>query len=310
MAPIEDPVMNILARLVDLKVAHPPKWLPLNTAYLTVMGSMAYGCNEDDSDLDVCGFCFPPKDDVFPHLRGEIPGFGRQTHRFENWQEHHLKDPDARSGRGQEYDLAIYSIVKYFQLAMDNNPNMIDSLFTPKECVVHSTPISELVRERRRLFLHKGCWHKFRGYAYSQMSKIEGKKPESGSRRAEFVAKYGYDVKYAVHLVRLLLECEQALIEGDIDLRRHSDLLRAIRNGEWELSRVKTWFAEKERALEMLYNSSVSPLPYEPDEIWIKILLLECLEHHYGSLTKAVVIQNTAVQALRDIQAITAKALS
>jgi predicted nucleotidyltransferase len=294
--------MNILTRLQSIGVAHPPKWLHSGLSYLTVMGSMAYGCNEDDSDLDVYGFCVPPKDDVFPHLRGEVPGFGRQTKRFEQYQEHHLVDPDARGGRGQEYDLSVYSIVKYFQLAMENNPNMVDSLFTARECVVHSTPLAEMVRERRKLFLHKGCWHKFRGYAYAQMSKLEGKKPEAGSRRAEYIERYGYDVKYAVHLVRLILECEQALVEGDIDLRRHSDLLRAVRRGEWSQTRVLDWFTEKEKALEPLYHSSTA-IPYSPDEPALKALLMECLEHHYGSIEGLPVNEALAVQALRDIKA-------
>lgn len=301
--------INLVHRLEKLGIAHPPRWLVANTAYLTTMGSMAYGCNEDDSDLDVYGFCVPPKEDLFPHLQGEIPGFGRQVKWFEQYQEHHLKDPDARGGKGQEYDLSVYSIVKYFQLAMDNNPNMIDSLFTARESVIHSTPVAELVRENRNKFLHKGCWHKFRGYAYAQLAKLDGKKPEPGSRRAEYIAKYGYDIKYAVHLVRLILECEQALVEGDIDLRRHSDLLRGIRRGEWTRDRVVGWFSEKEKALEPLYHSSTA-LPYSPDEEVLKTLLLNCLEHHYGSLANTVVTEGRAVQALREAKAVIDKALA
>jgi predicted nucleotidyltransferase len=301
--------MNLLAKLEAAGVAHPPSWLNTNLSYLTVMGSMAYGCNEDDSDLDLYGFCVPPKDSVFPHLRGEILGFGTQLKRFEQYQEHHLVDPSARAGKGQEYDVSVYSVVKLFQLAMENNPNIIDSLFTARECVVFSTPIGEMVRERRRLFLHKGCWHKFRGYAYAQIAKLDGKRPEPGSRRAEYIEKYGFDVKYAVHLVRLILECEQALVEGDIDLRRHSDLLRAVRRGEWSKQQVLDWFYDKERVLEPLYHSS-KVLPYRPDEDAIKTLLLNCLEHHYGSLGNALVVPGRAEQALKDIQVIIDKAMA
>ena len=55
---------------------------------------------------------------------------------------------------------------------MENNPNVIDSLFTPVNCVLHSTRVGNLVRENRRLFLHKGAWPKFKGYAYSQLHKM------------------------------------------------------------------------------------------------------------------------------------------
>jgi predicted nucleotidyltransferase len=158
----------LLEKLYTQSLIHPPKWLIHNTMYLTIMGSNAYAVTSDNSDWDIYGFCIPPKDDVFPHLRGEILGFGNQIKRFENWQEHHVVPEDKK----QMFDFSVYSIVKYFQLCMENNPNMIDSLFTPRNCVLHSTQIGEHVRSNRNMFLHKGAWHKFKGYAYAQMSKI------------------------------------------------------------------------------------------------------------------------------------------
>ncbi len=34
---------------------------------------------------------------------------------------------------------------------------MIDSLFTPWRCVMHPTQVGEVMRENRKLFLHKGA---------------------------------------------------------------------------------------------------------------------------------------------------------
>ena len=79
----------------------PPKWLPDNIHYETIMGSISYGASSDTSDFDVLGFAIPPKEDVFPHLRGEILGFGRQKNRFEQYQQHHIVDADAVDGRGE-----------------------------------------------------------------------------------------------------------------------------------------------------------------------------------------------------------------
>jgi predicted nucleotidyltransferase len=289
---------SLIARLERSKAIHPPKWLTTNTCYLTEMGSHAYGTNTESSDLDVYGFCIPPKDLIFPHLQGEIPGFGRQTQRFEQWQQHGIKDTD---GKDREYDFQVFSIVKYFQLCMENNPNMLDSLFTARECVLHSTPVAELVRLRRRLFLHKGAKHKFMGYAYSQLHKIGLKKPQEGSKRVELIQKYGYDVKYATHLVRLVLQCEQLLTEGDMDLRRNNELLKAVRRGEWTEQRVRDWFAEKEPHMERLYEACTT-LPHTPPEDKLRDLLLNCLEHHYGSLTNAVAQIGKAERVLADIR--------
>lgn len=221
--------MSTLQRLTDRGVAKPPRWLPANVQYETIMGSVAYGVSADTSDMDVYGWAIPPKEDLFPHLRGEILGFGRQHKRFEQFQEHHIADPDALAGHGRTYDLTIFGIVKFFQLAMENNPNVLDSLFTPASCVLHCTQVGTLVRENRRLFLHRGAWPKFKGYAYSQLHKLAIKEPTG--KRVELVEKYGYDTKFAYHVVRLLGEVEQILLEGDIDLQRDNDRLKAIRRG-------------------------------------------------------------------------------
>lgn len=277
-----------------------PAALLNNVQYEVVMGSLAYGVADDDSDMDVYGFAMPPKDDLFPHLRGDVAGFDDLQPRFTHFQQHKITDPQALGGRGREYDLTLYSISRYFRLLADNNPNIIDSLFVPRHCVLHCTAIADMVRERRQTFLHKGVWAKFKGYAYGQMHKIRTKQPE-GSRR-EMVEKYGYDVKFAYHVVRLLNEVEQLLLEGDIDLMRHKEQLRAIRRGEWTLEALEQHFSSKERALEGLYLES--SLPAQPDMTAIRELLFNCLEQHYGRLDIVVARPDRSRSALRQIRSI------
>jgi predicted nucleotidyltransferase len=262
------------------------------------MGSVAYGVAGDDSDSDIYGFCIPPKEMIFPHLNGEIMGFGRQIKRFEQWQEHHIQDENA----GKEYDFQIYSIVKYFQLCMENNPNMVDALFVPERCIIHCSAIGNIVRENRRLFLHRGCWHKFRGYSYSQLHKMSTKSPEVGSKREESIKKFGFDVKFAYHVVRLIYEVEQILTTQDLNLESNSEMLKAIRRGEWTEQRIIDFFEQKEKALNKAYEEST--LPYSPDEQKIKKLLLECLEHHFGSLDKTYIEPDMYKNALLEIQEI------
>ena len=88
----------------------------------------------------------------------------------------------------------------------------------------------------------------FGGYAYSQLHKMRTKKPEG--KRIETIEKYGYDVKFAYHVVRLLDEVEQILTIGDLDITRDRERLKAIRSGEWEMERVEQHFENKERILE------------------------------------------------------------
>ena len=291
--------MSTLTRLTDRGLVKPPRWLPGNVQYETIMGSVAYGVSADTSDVDVYGWAIPPKDDIFPHLRGEVPGFGTPRARFEQYEEHHVRDADALAGHGRVYDVTIYGIIKFFNLAMENNPNIIDCLFTPVNCILHSTRIGNLVRENRRLFLHKGAWPKFKGYAYSQLHKLTNKTPQG--KRAQLVEKHGYDVKFAYHVVRLLTEVEMILMEEDIDLQRNNDQLKAIRRGEWSEERLRTWCAAKESQLEKVYAESKQRAT--PDEPKIRSLLVNCLEEHYGNLDDCLVNPDRAVECLRNIQA-------
>lgn len=266
--------------------------------YEVLMGSICYGVSNDESDFDVYGFCIPPRDFVFPHLRGEIEGFSTPGERFEQFQQHHILDKQALGGKGRNYDITVYSIVKYFRMLMDCNPNIIDSLFVPRRCILYSTQIGEMVRENRPLFLQKGVWPKFKGYAYAQLHKLRTKQPE-GTRK-ETTENYGYDTKYAYHVIRLLNEVEQILHNGTLDLERNKEQLKEIRHGLWTLEQVETYFAHKELHLEELYlNSS---LPIKPDEHKIQKLLLNCLEQHYGNLNNCIQKPDEAIEALKLIQ--------
>jgi len=283
----------VIKCLYDAGVCHPPKFLPSNTHYEVMMGSVAYGVSSDTSDIDIYGWCIPKKEDVFPHLKGSIPGFGRQIKLFEQYQEHHIKYKE------KNYDIQIFGIVKYFQLAMDNNPNMIDSLFVPQNCILNITRVGQIVRENRRVFLHKGVFHKMKGYAYSQLHKAKIKNPIG--KRKELVDKYGYDTKFMYHVVRLMSQAEQILTEGDLDLQEKSrrDHMKAVRRGDLSIKDITDWFQAKEIQLLDIYNKST--LRDRPDEESIKSLLINCLEEHYGSLSECINIESKNINALKRI---------
>ena len=281
-------------------ISDAPGFVASGLQYEVMMGSVAYGVSNDDSDVDVYGYCIPPRNHVFPHLRGEIVDFDPPAERFQQYQRHHVHDAEAAAGKGRDYDFTIFSIVKFFRQCLDCNPNLIDCLFAPRRCVLFTTGVGELVRERRKVFLHKGAWHRFKGYAYSQMHKLRIKEPQ-GKRKA-MVEEHGYDVKFGYHIVRLLNEVEQILVEGDIDLERNREQLKSIRRGEWNLDQLERYFEEKERHLEGVY--AASKLPAGPDVDAVKTLLLQCLEERYGSLDASVARPDEFRSALRQIREI------
>ena len=268
--------MNLISQLTEKGIAHPPTWLPDATQYLTKMGSQAYGCSLDSSDLDIYGFCVPPLDMIFPHLHGEILDFGTQHQRFGVYQEHHLINGDVN------YDISIYSIVKYFNLLMQNNPNMADSLWVYDEDVITQTKISKLVRDNRKMFLHRGAFHRYREYARGQLHRIKNKNGHENEKRAASIRAFGYDTKYALHCLRLMGEVEQILATGDFDIKRDSKYLLEVRQGKFTLDELEIEFNRLDA--EMLTAYENSKLQDAPDEHAIKKLLLNCIEEFHGKL--------------------------
>jgi len=118
-----------------------PKTIAYNMHYEVISGSVSYGVSGTLSDWDVVGVCIPEKRQIFSHLAGVIPGFGKQKKRFSTWQKHHINYKE------KEYDICIYNIVDFFNLCMDMNPNLISCIFVPANCVLHSTQIGNLIRD-------------------------------------------------------------------------------------------------------------------------------------------------------------------
>ena len=183
---------STIDKLISRELINPPNFLKNSIQYEAIIGSVAYGVSSDNSDVDLYGFCIPSKEIVFPHLNRVIFGFDNDFKRFDQFQQHHIVDKGSR----KNYDITIYNIVKYFRLCADGNPNMIDSLFVPRRCVLHSTRIGEMVREKRHLFLSKKTFHTHKGYAYSQISKMQSKN-NLGVRLRYLEDKYGSNLNDA-----------------------------------------------------------------------------------------------------------------
>ena len=124
-------------------------WLATNTIYLTVHGSHAYGTNRPDSDIDLRGIAIPPLEYFL--------GVNDVFHQAE------FSDP---------YDCVIFDIRKFFKLAFDCNPNVLELLFTDKSCHIKTSSLFDEIASIRDSFLSKKVRFTFAGYAHSQLKRI------------------------------------------------------------------------------------------------------------------------------------------
>lgn len=140
-------------------------WLNKNIIYITLHGSQAYGLANELSDVDVKGICIPP-------FEVEYNLFNR-FEQIENYSEiekslSHIKNP-----KNPKLESVIYSLKKFFVLASEVNPNIIELLWTdPKHHCVFNDPMSEIIANRN-LFLSNRAKYTFSGYACAQAKKIE-----------------------------------------------------------------------------------------------------------------------------------------
>jgi predicted nucleotidyltransferase len=190
-----------------------------------VVGSRAYGLDQEGSDTDRRGIYLPPAD-----LHWSLYGVPEQ---LEN---------DAT----QE---AYWELQKFLTLALKANPNVLECLFTP--LVEHATPLAQELLAMRTAFVSRLAYQTYNGYVMSQFKKLEGDLRNRGQVKW----------KHVMHLIRLLLAGIQVLREGVVPVRveEHRERLLAIRDGEVAWEEVDGWRRELHRQFDAALAETRQP---------------------------------------------------
>lgn len=112
-----------------------------------ISGSRAFGLATENSDTDIRGVYFLPKEDFFG--LNYIPQVSNETN-----------------------DITYYEIGRFVELLQKNNPNILEVLASPEECIIKKHPMMDLLEPED--FLSKLCRDTFAGYAVSQIKKAKG----------------------------------------------------------------------------------------------------------------------------------------
>lgn len=266
-----------------------------------------------------------------------------------------------------EIDTKFYELSHFMKLCLDQNPNIVESLWTADEDIIFRTPAYDLLRDVRHELLSSKIAFTYSGYAIAQLKRIRGhnkwlnqpqhekqplpcdylsvvqwlgpdKKlkvnlnnfliahrlipfgndmygvvqaqghnmwnPDTGNLndnfdgnrdefnntylmlvkwnrdefkmalekwqqywtwkknrnviRSELEEKFSYDTKHAMHLVRLLRTCKEALVTGEILVKRpDAQELLAIRNGAWTYDELISYAESTDKEIrEVLYPNT------------------------------------------------------
>jgi uncharacterized protein len=194
-----------------------------------VIGSRAYGLDDENSDIDRRGIYLPPA-----NLHWSLYGVPEQ---LEN---------DAT----QE---VYWELQKFVVLALKANPNVLECLYSP--LVETTTPLAQELLDMKETFLSKLVFQTYSGYVASQFKKMQTDIRNQGQVKW----------KHVMHLIRLLLSGINVLRNGFVSVQvgDHRDRLLAIRSGETEWDDVEAWRLE----LHYQFNSAFeeTTLPDRPD---------------------------------------------
>jgi uncharacterized protein len=186
------------------------------------------------------------------------------THDFEQWV-YRTQPQGVRSGPG-DLDLTVYSLRKYCRLALQGNPTILLLLFVPtSECVVRDARGAQL-QELAPAFASREAGKRFLGYMEAQRQRLTGERGQKNVNRPELVERYGFDTKFAMHMLRLGLQGIEYMRTGRLALpmaEPERSYLRGVRTGAETLQAVLTRAGELEREMKDLLTTS--PLPERPD---------------------------------------------
>ena len=241
------------------------------TLLRTQVGSGVHGTAiSGQDDRDELGICLEPPRFVTGIASVTSPD-GRRIP-FEQYELHtawaRAGGLAERSGAG-DLDVVIYGARKWATLAAAGNPTVLLPLWVPDSEVVAITDAGRELRANAERFVSRAVAERFLGYLRNQKDAMTAIGGDRKARPAH-VGEGGYDVKYAMHALRLGVQGAELLRTGRITLpvpEPELSRLRDVRSDRWPLADVVAWLDELETELTALGGSS--ELPAEPDRQWI-----------------------------------------
>lgn len=298
-------------------------------------GSNLYGTNTPESDEDFVGIFVPP----IEYLLG--------LHNVQEVSFNLISKDKENKNTKEAVDKKLYELRKFANLALQNNPNILEILFVNQKNIIQLEEPGQILLEIRDSFTSMLCVPRFIGYAHAQKHKMIIKKEhfqnlldgydflemfdskytmsqvydytladknpffkkEKGmhihigdicfepaiyvkkakkllktridkfTNRSELILKYGFDTKFASHLIRLLHEAKDLLTEHEIvfPLKNASHILD-IKNGNYTIKEIIQEADDLEAELDSLKETST--LQKKPDFNKVENIVIEIMKEY------------------------------
>jgi len=261
-----------------------------NPHYSFYSGSILYGMNTPESDIDIRSWTIPP----FEYLIG-------------------VKNFECAELEG---DNKVYSLKKFLKLALKGDPLITESFFVPYKHIIKCSDIGREILKLKEYLISNAIYGRIMGYSTGEWRKamaikqvstrfnktkkeiindvrnhwnlnkekmdsiisvldsVDKKKCISsmsglGVRRKEEVEKYGFCRKSAAHAIRLVKQLTELMETGSMIFPRPDrQILLDIRNGKYTKEELEAMHDSVVAKVEAMRDKSV--LPDKPDEqkVW------------------------------------------
>lgn len=269
-----------LALLLASQINAPETIKNFKIVYTFLSGSRAYGINEPDSDYDLVAVFIPAPDYYLGLNMSKIPDAVE------------IKDigVEMEDGSGIVVGIKYYELKHFVQLALKNNPNILEGLWADKDCIIRCNDTMSMLKDIRKLFLStEKAYSAYRGYAYDQCTKMIGADAPTGrmgAKRKEILDKFGYDTKNATHLFRLLYTAIDVIRNQRIQVKLDEDarkFLMEIKGGKYALDELNDYIVKLMKTVDLAMEDAKKDgriLKAEPQII--DRVLFEALKKHFG----------------------------
>lgn len=145
--------------------------MDMNILFKSIIGSHAYGTSTDTSDIDIKGIYIQPNIELF-----SIGGYKEQIN--------------------ISADECYYEVKRFIELLQKSNPNALELLFSPEDCILYKSHLLNPLFENKKIFLTKQCAKTFGGYASNQIQKAAGLDKKQNWEKDKITRKTPLDFLY------------------------------------------------------------------------------------------------------------------
>lgn len=268
----------------------------MKVLYKIKSGSHLYGLNTPTSDMDYVGVYI---EDSFEDFIDPFNTKDEMDTSIKSKKENGKNDTDA-------VDEKYFHIKKFIKLCADNNPNILEMLFAPEDCIEYVDPdFKSLILDHPEMFVNAKLIDRFIGYAKSQEQKSYTK-----SDNYVTLNTFSNSLKRVAKLKTMQAKMREAVLHLDPELFKGKtnqnpvDIVYEVGDMKFPsgitikeaIARIKDRFSRASHRIEGIFINR-----YEPKFMSHTVRLLE---EGYQLLTNGKISFPFTGQALEDIMSI------